>query len=69
MNGRRVLTRTNGEFEERMLLAEGSNTFIFEAVDSFGATTRTEVVVVHSPKTETEVETARIMPLEEVLHF
>lgn len=70
MNGRRIVTRTDGTFEERMLLAQGSNTFILTAEDTFGHTTTQEVTVVYTPNdTKTEEETARIVPLDEVLSF
>lgn len=69
MNGRDVTTRPDGTFSERMLLARGSNTFIFTAVDSFGTRTEKSVTVVYEPSQEKEVETARIVPLEETLRF
>jgi Glucodextranase, domain B len=69
MNGRRVITRTDGTFEERMLLSPGSNTFILEATDSFGIQNRQEVTVVYTPREEPETETARILPLEETIAF
>lgn len=70
LNGRRVVTRPDGTFEERMLLAPGTNTFIVEAVDSFGTHTSHTATVVYAPREEdTEVETARIVPLVDTLQF
>jgi hypothetical protein len=69
MNGRRVVTRTDGTFAERMLLAPGTNVFTLEATDKFGVTRRKDVTVVYAPKAPTEVETARIVPLEETMSF
>lgn len=40
LSGRDVLVDDTGVFSETLLLAPGSNTFVFEARDRFGRTTR-----------------------------
>jgi hypothetical protein len=69
LNGRRVVTRPDGTFEERMLLAPGTNTFVVDAVDSFGTHTSSTATIVYKPETERETETARIVPLVDTLQF
>ena len=65
LDGRPVVIRDTGEFTERILLAEGINTFTFIAADRFGRK-RSEVLhVVYIPPPETEQNRAEIDMIEE----
>jgi hypothetical protein len=73
INGRNIVPHADGTFGERMLLERGSNTFTFDATDSFGTTAREHVTVVYAPEERPEKATAFISqpftPLLETLSF
>ncbi len=50
INNSTVLIDEQGNFTERILLSPGINTFIFEAKDKFGRTTKETLQVVYTPK-------------------
>jgi Glucodextranase, domain B len=69
LNGRRIVTKPDGTFGERMLLIRGTNEFVVIATDRFGVTQQKTLSVVYAPHETATAETARIIPLEDTLQF
>lgn len=53
LSGRPVFIDDTGRFSETLLLAGGVNTFVFEAQDRFGNSTREVLRVMYQPREET----------------
>jgi hypothetical protein len=56
MNNRQLLLSEDGTFSERMLLAPGTNLFIFDAWDKFGRATQEELRVLYTPKKDDVIQ-------------